>query len=140
MEKAELTLLFAVIGLLTASSLLSELTFTGNILNTESCGPLGCLEACDSSQDCVTGLSCCQTAWGTGLCDRADNCDAIAIFTRTHTPFITGAVPARMMVDQRSDAALVTLISMIVISVVFILLWFVYRMPTQRMQRTTGGE
>jgi hypothetical protein len=139
MEKAELTLLIAVIALITSASLVGQMTYTGNILTGGSCGPLGCLQVCDTADDCVSGLACCPSSWGTGLCDKASSCESIAVFTRTHAE-VSAGVPVRYNAPDQDSGALAILISMIAISAVFILLWFIYRLPTQRMARQGGEE
>jgi hypothetical protein len=137
MKDPELTLLTAVVMLIVFSSLLGKMTATGNILHSETCGPLGCVEACDTTQDCSSELTCCPTSWGTGLCDKAENCDTISIYSRTHA--MTGNEAPRQYIPenvQDQQGSLFVPLAMIGMSTLFIVLWFVYRMPTQKMRRT----
>ena len=141
MEYPELTLLTAVFLLILSASFLGELSFTGNILTSNQvCGAFGCLELCTTSIDCATGLSCCETSWGTGLCDKQQNCDAIGIFTRTHEQVPVEKAPERITFDQQNDIAIPILISIMAVCAVFVVLWFLYRMPEQRMRRVGGEE
>jgi len=138
MEYPELTLLVAVVMLIASAAVLGGVTSTGNILQGQNCGALGCLKMCDVDSDCGQGSQCCPSSWGTGLCDKPESCNTIAIFTRTHQADATD--PANILQNpdaQINNSAIAVLIIMIAISAVFIILWFVYRVPEQRMRRVS---
>jgi len=48
------------------------------VLDTESCGKLGCMQLCDDTSECESGMVCCLTTWEDGLCDYAENCPVLA--------------------------------------------------------------
>ena len=56
--------------------LLPSNDLTGFVAQEPSCGALGCSELCDvGSASCSqSGMVCCATAWGTGVCDYEQDC------------------------------------------------------------------
>lgn len=65
------TMLFAIAILFPSN------TLTGNVVS-EQCKGIGCVELCDTAAPvCGTGMACCQTHWGSGVCDYETNCEQI---------------------------------------------------------------
>lgn len=136
MKDTDLTLFTAVLTFIGFAALLGQATYVGNIIQDSTCGPLGCLEVCDTVDDCSDGLSCCATSWGAGMCDKQNNCETLAIFTRTNPVDAYATAPSDAFVPNTGpEPAFYVPLAMVAVSAVFIVLWFIYRAPEQRMQR-----
>lgn len=69
---------------------------TGKVVQSDTCGKLGCLQMCDvnsagidtttnTDSVCGKGTVCCMTHWSSGVCDYETNCEKIREYSLFQT-------------------------------------------------------
>ncbi len=82
-------MILGIIALLVGVTLfLPNNMLTGKVIQSNTCGKLGCVQLCDvadATPVCEKGTVCCLTHWNSGVCDYDTNCEKIREYSLFQT-------------------------------------------------------